>query len=131
MTTSIPPTIPGLTQTQSPSIFDLTPNSGFMKKQLLSRNPLLGYQEGIRNDVPSVLTGLTADASYRKMITCKNDLRVKVLRAPKDKFIVHNSLKGVGRNEQSIFPKPRNDHSLLIPADSHNISLQNKLGLPK
>ena len=126
--TTIPPTIQGLSGKSEQAVF--TPNAGFMKKQLLSRNPLLGYQEGLAETAPSVLTPLTADASYRKMINCRNDLRVKVLRGPKEKFKVHNSLEGVGRNQQSRFTKPKNNYPLLVAADSQNISLKNKLGLP-
>jgi hypothetical protein len=52
--------------------------------------------------------------TYRREIMCRNDLRIKVGRAAKDKFIVHNSLEGVGRNTKSIFTKPQNNHPLLI-----------------
>ena len=62
---------------------------------------------------------------------CRNDLRIKVGRAAKDKFIVHNSLEGVGRNTNSIFTKPKNNNPLLIQADSNNVSRPSKLGRPK
>lgn len=127
----IPPLIPGLTGNQEPSIIDIVPTTGFMKTQLRTRNPLLGYQEGISEAAPAVLNALSADSSYRRMIMCRNDLRVKVLRAPKDKFKIHNSMIGVARNEKSIFQKPKNNHPLLIPADSNDIQRPNKLGIPK
>ena len=127
----IPPRIPGVTGNQEPSIIDIVPTTGFMKTQIRSRNPLLGYQEYISESAPPVLNALSADSSYRRMIMCRNDLRVKVLRAPKDKFKIHNLLIGVGRNEKSIFQKPKNNHPLLIPADSNDIQRPNKLGIPK
>jgi hypothetical protein len=125
------PNIPGFTGKKEPTPFDLVPSQGFYHGNLKTRRPLLGYQDNINENVPSVLTSLTADASYRRMINCRNDLRVKVLRGPKDKFKVHNSLEGVGRNQQSRFPKPKNNYPLLVPADSQNINVKNKLGLPK
>jgi hypothetical protein len=127
----IPPQITGLTGKQEPSLIDIMPTTGFMKTQLKTRNPLIGFQEGISEAAPAVLNALSADSSYRRMIMCRNDLRVKVLRAPKDKFKIHNSLIGVARNEKSIFQKPKNNHPLLIPADSNDIQRSNKLGVPK
>ena len=127
----IPPQIQGLTGNREPSIIDIVPTTGFMKTQLRSKNPLLGYQEYIAESAPPVLTPLTSDSSYRRMIMCRNDLRIKVLRAPKDKFKIHNTLIGVARNESSIFQKPKNNHRLLIPADSNDIQRPNKLGIPK
>ena len=43
----IPPQITGLTGKQEPSLIDIMPTTGFMKTQLKTRNPLIGFQEGI------------------------------------------------------------------------------------
>ena len=78
-----------------------------------------------------MLNNITNVAAYRRNIMCKNDLRVKVLRGPKDKFAIYNSLQGVARNQKSIFPRVKNNHPLLVPADSQNAYMKNSLGLPK
>jgi hypothetical protein len=126
------PVIPGLQKgSKEPTQFDIVPATGFFKGNLKTRNPLLSYQDDITENVPSFLNNLTNVAAYRRAIMCRNDLRIKVGRAAKDKFIVHNSLEGVGRNTNSIFTKPKNNHPLLIQADSNTVSRPSKLGRPK
>lgn len=126
------PVIPGLQKgSKEPTQFDIVPPTGFYKGNLKTRRPLLSYQDDITENVPSFLNNLTNVAAYRREIMCRNDLRIKVGRAAKDKFIVHNSLEGVGRNTNSIFTKPKNNHPLLIQADSNNLSRPSKLGRPK
>ena len=126
------PVIPGLQKgSKEPTAFEIVPSQGFYKGNLKTRKPLLSYQDDINENVPSFLNNLTNVAGYRREIMCRNDLRIKVGRAAKDKFIVHNSLEGVGRNTNSIFTKPKNNHPLLIQADSNNVSRPSKLGRPK
>ena len=126
------PVIPGLQKgSKEPTQFDIVTATGFFKGNLKTRNPLISYQDDITENVPSFLNNLTNVAVYRRGIMCRNDLRIKVGRAAKDKFIVHNSLEGVGRNTNSIFTKPKNNHPLLIQADSNNVSRPSKLGRPK
>jgi len=125
------PAIPGFSGKREPTAFDIVPSQGFYKGNLKTRRPLLGYQDDITENVPSMLTNLTNVAAYRREIMCRNDLRVKVGRTAKDKFMVYNSLEGVGRNTYSIFAKPKNNHPLLIPADSNNVRRPSKLGVPK
>ena len=126
------PVIPGLQKgSKEPTPFQIVPSQGFYKGNLKTRNPLLSYQDDKTENVPSFLNNLTNVSAYRRQIMCRNDLRIKVGRAAKDKFIVHNSLEGVGRNTNSIFTKPKNNHPLLIQADSNNVSRPSKLGRPK
>jgi hypothetical protein len=126
------PAIPGLQKgSKEPTIFQIVPATGFYKGNLKSRRPLLSYQDDITENVPSFLNNLTNVAAYRREIMCRNDLRTKVGRARKDKFIVHNSLEGVGRNNNSIFTKPKNNYPLLIQPDSNNVSRPSKLQRPK
>jgi hypothetical protein len=125
------PVIAGFTGKREPTAFDIVPSQGFYKGNLKTRHPLLSYQDDITENVPSFLNNLTNVAGYRRGIMCRNDLRIKVGRAAKDKFIVHNNLEGVGRNTNSIFTKPKNNHPLLIQADSNNVSRPSKLGRPK
>ncbi len=129
----IPPKIQGLDGRSEPTPFDLIPPRHSGNEILKSRNPLLGYQDGIQQAIPPMLNDLTAQPSHRQMIMCRNELRVKVLRNPKTlgKNFAYNSLQGVSRNESSIFPKPKNNHNLLIPADNLVIHKKSKLGLPK
>lgn len=116
---------------REPTPFELVPTQGFYKSNLRSRDPLLGYQDDIPRKVPPMLNNLTNAAPYRRTLMLKNDLRVKVIRQPKGKFAVYNSLQGVGRNQKSIFPRPKNDHPLLTPADSQHAFSRNTLGVPK
>ena len=126
------PVIPGLQKgSKEPTPFQIVPSQGFYKGNLKTRNPLLSYQDDKTENVPSFLNNLTNVSAYRRQIMCRNDLRIKVGRAAKDKFIVHNSLEGEGRNTNSIFTKPKNNHPLLIQADSNNVSRPSKLGRPK
>ena len=128
---TIPSHIPGFSGTREPTPFEIVPTQGFYKKNLKSRTPLSGHQDDIQSNVPPMLNNITNVAAYRRNIMCKNDLRVKVLRGPKDKFAIYNSLQGVARNQKSIFPRVKNNHPLLVPADSQNAYMKNSLGLPK
>ena len=50
----------------------------------------------------------------RRVIMCKNDLRVKVGRPAKDKQVVNPALKGIGRNTYCEFSRPPNNMPMYL-----------------
>lgn len=107
----------------------LVPTASFSRPNLLSSKPNLGFVKESDLYKPPMLNDTTSISTARRVLNCKNDLRVKVGRRAKDKFSLHQT-SGVGRNTQSIFPREhQNNLALLIPSDSHTAGRLNKLGL--
>jgi hypothetical protein len=100
------------------------PNAGFMKTNLTNRQPLQMQTEVYK---PKMFSESLGCDTSRRVISCRNDLRVKVGKKSKEKSIVRPSLVGVGRNTQSTFAIPPNDLPLMPAYNSNDVSRISKL----
>lgn len=124
----IPSLYAGLTGVAEVPRIDIVPTAHFKRPNLLSREPHLGKYDS-KNDVykPKIMNASLGIDTSRRVIMCKNDLRVKVGRPAKDNARVEPSLKGVGRNTYCKFSRPTNNMPILNMADSQNASKISKL----
>ena len=108
----------------------LVPTASFKRDNLLTRNPPLGYVDPKNMEKPAMHNATTSISTARRVLHCKNDLRVKIGRSAKDRFAL-NQTSGIGRKTSSIFPREHaNDGKIMIPSDSHVAGRLNKLGVP-
>ena len=124
----IPSLYAGFTGVAEVPRIDIVPTAHFKRPNLLSREPHLGKYDS-KNDVykPKMMNASLGTDTSRRVIMCKNDLRVKVGRPAKDNARVEPSLKGVGRNTYCKFSRPTNNMPILNMADSQNASKVSKL----
>ena len=124
----IPSLYAGLTGVAEVPRIDIVPTAHFKRPNLLSREPHLGKYDS-KNDVykPKIMNASLGIDTSRRVIMCKNDLRVKVGRPAKDNARVEPSLKGVGRNTYCKFSRPTNNMPILNMADSQYASKVSKL----
>lgn len=110
----------------------LVPSASFKRDNLLTRNPALGYVDLLKDGQrPAMHNQTTSISTARRVLHCRNDLRVKIGRPAKDRFAL-NQTSGIGRKTSSIFPREHaNDGKIMIPSDSHVAGRLNKLGVPK
>ena len=127
--------IPSLTSgllgnTEVPTIA-LIPSASFMRHNLLTKNPPLGFVDPKNMDKPAMHNATTSISTARRVLHCRNDLRIKIARPPKDRFAL-NQTSGIGRKTNSIFPRENaNNGRIMIPSDSHVAYKRNNLGIPK
>jgi len=124
----IPSLYAGFTGVAEVPRIDIVPTAHFKRPNLLSREPHLGKYDS-KNDVykPKMMNASLGTDTSRRVIMCKNDLRVKVGRPAKDKQVVNPALKGIGRNTYCEFSRPTNNMPILNMADSQNASKVSKL----
>ena len=124
----IPSLYAGFTGVAEVPRIDIVPTAHFKRPNLLSREPHLGKYDS-KNDVykPKMMNASLGTDTSRRVIMCKNDLRVKVGRPAKDKQVVNPALKGIGRNTYCEFSRPPNNMPVLKMADSQNASKISKL----
>ena len=109
----------------------LVPTCSFKRDNLLTKNPPLGFVDPKMMDKPPMHNQTTSIDTSRRVLMCKNDLRVKIGRPAKDRFALGQTT-GVGRKTTSIFPREHgNNGRIMIPSDSHTAGRLNKLGIPK
>ena len=127
--------IPSLTSgllgnTEVPTIA-LIPSASFMRHNLLTKNPPLGFVDPKNMDKPAMHNATTSISTARRVLHCKNDLRISIGRPPKQRFQL-NQTSGIGRKTNSIFPRENaNNGRIMIPSDSHVAYKRNNLGIPK
>ena len=113
-----------------PSV-DLVPSASFKRENMTTRNPALGYVDPMTMDKPAMHNQTTSISTARRVLMCKNDLRVKVGRPAKHRFAL-NQTSGIGRKTSSIFTREHpNNGRIMRPSDNHVASRLNKLGIPK
>ena len=100
------------------------PNAGFMKLNLTNKEPLQAFQVPYK---PKIFSESLGCDTSRRVMMCRNDLRVRVGKKAKEKSIVRPSLEGVGRKTTSIFERPVNNLPILPSYDSNDISRLSKL----
>jgi len=100
------------------------PNAGFIKPNLTNKKPLQAFQENYK---PKMFSESLGCDTSRRVLSCRNDLRVKVGKKLKEKSTVKPSYEGVGRKTVSIFERPVNDLPLMPTYDSNDISRLSKL----
>lgn len=110
----------------------LVPTASFKRDNLLTKNPPLGYVDLLKDGQrPAMHNATTSISTARRVLHCRNDLRVKVGRPAKDRFAL-NQTSGIGRNSKSIFSREHaNNGKIMIPSDSQVAGRLNKLGVPK
>jgi hypothetical protein len=127
----IPSLMSGLEGKEAVPAIALVPTASFKRENLTTKNPNLGYVPENQIYKPAMMNETTSISTARRVIMCRNDLRVKVGRPAKDKFKLHQT-SGVGRKTNDIFPRERpNNLPLHITTDSQSIFTLNKLGVPK
>lgn len=126
----IPSLISGLEGKEAVPAIALVPTASFKRENLTTKNPNLGYVPENQIYKPAMMNDTTNISTSRRVIMCRNDLRVKVGRPAKDKFKLHQT-SGVGRKTNDIFPRERpNNSKLHITTDSQSVIKLNKLGAP-
>ena len=126
----IPSLISGLEGKEAVPAIALVPTASFKRENLTTKNPNLGYVPENQIYKPAMMNDTTSISTARRVIMCRNDLRVKVGRPAKDKFKLHQT-SGVGRKTNDIFPRERpNNSKLHITTDSQSVIKLNKLGVP-
>eukprot|EP00966_Prymnesium_polylepis_P222687 5151391-Prymnesium_polylepis.7 len=110
----------------------LVPTASFSRANLLSKNPMIGFvdEATIHKGKPKMLNGTTDVSTKRRVIACRNDLRVKVGHPAKDKLTMKPPT-GIGRKTKSIFPRDPNNLAVYVPASSDDGARNSKLGVPK
>ena len=128
----IPSLYSGLEGKETVPTVSLVPTASFKRDNLLTKNPPLGYVDLLKDGQrPAMHNATTSISTARRVLMCKNDLRVKIGRPAKDRFAL-GQVTGVGRKTTSIFPREhRNNGRIMIPSDSHTAGRLNKLGIPK
>ena len=126
----IPSLISGLEGKEAVPAIALVPTASFKRENLTTKNPNLGYVPENQIYKPAMMNDTTNISTSRRVIMCRNHLRVKVGRPAKDKFKLHQT-SGVGRKTNDIFPRERpNNSKLHITTDSQSVIKLNKLGVP-
>ena len=126
----IPALSAGLTGTRTVPAIDFVPGAVMKKENLFTRMPLLGFVPEGEIYKPKMLNPTTSIDTSDRVLMCRNDLRVKVGRRPKESRTIKQVLEGYSRNSSSFFPRPPNNLTLLVPRSSMDASRPNKLGLP-
>ena len=121
----------GLSGTAALPAIDFVPTAVYKKENLTSKMPLLGFVPENEIDKPKMLNPTTSIDTSDRVLACRNDLRVKVGRKPKEARTIKMVLDGYGRGESSFFPRPPNNRPLLVSRSSIDASRPNKLGLPR
>ena len=127
----IPSLTAGLLGKETVPTLALVPTASFKRDNLLTKNPPLGFVDPKTMDKPAMHNAVTSIDTSRRVLMCKNDLRVKVGRSAKERFAL-NQTSGIGRKTGSIFPRKHpNNGKIMIPSNSHVAGRLNKLGIPK
>jgi hypothetical protein len=109
----------------------LIPSASFMRHNLLTKQPSLGFVDPKNMHQQPMMNDTTSISTARRVLHCRNDLRILIGRPPKDRFNV-GQVTGIGRNTNSIFPREKaNNGKIMIPSDSHVAYKRNNLGIPK
>ena len=83
-----------------------------------------------KNEFSNPATDITMFNNYRREDNCRNDLMVRSGRPARQQQLLLASTHGVGRNQNSIFPRNKNNGDILIPVHSGFAARPNKLGIP-
>jgi hypothetical protein len=101
----------------------------FVRQNLLSTQPNLGFVKENKLYKPKMYDNISKFAD-RRVMSCRNDLRVVIGNPPKDHLVVRPPLVGIGRRtHHKIFPRPQNNLPVLVPANSADASRPSKLGI--
>ena len=98
------------------------------EKNLTTRMPLLGFVQDSDIYKPKILNPTTSIDTSDRVLACRNDLRVKVGRRPKEARTIKHVLEGYGRNTTSFFPRPPNNLPLLVPRSAVDASPSQSTG---
>ncbi len=109
----------------------VVPTASYKRENLTTKMPMLGFIEEAKIYKPPILNPTTDVSTARRVLMCRNDLRVKVGRRAKEERTIKFSIEGIGRNTKSFFPRPINNRPILVPTNSQDASKRNKLGLPR
>lgn len=125
----IPSIYSGLEGKAAVPMIALVPSASFKKENTTTRQPSLGFVDPRKMDKPAMHNATTSISTARRVLHCRNDLRVKIGRPPKDRFAVGQVT--IGRKTTSIFPREHpNNGRIMIPSDSQVAYKLNKLGIP-
>ena len=127
----IPSLYSGLQGKEAVPAVALVPGTLFRRANMTTKEPSLGYVPPEQMHKQPMMNDCTSIDTSRRVIHCKNDLRIFIGRPPKDKFAL-NQTSGVGRKTSSIFPREyANNGKIMVTSDSQVASKLNKLGLPR
>ena len=128
----IPSLTAGLLGNSEVKTLELIPNASFKRENMTTKQPSLGYVDLLKDGhKPAMHNATTSISTARRVLHCKNDLRISIGRPPKQRFQL-NQTSGIGRNTNSIFPRENaNNGRIMIPSDSHVAYKRNNLGIPK
>ena len=127
----IPSLTAGLEGKEELPMLALIPTSSFKRENMTTKNPPLGFVDPKNMHQQPMMNDTTSISTARRVLHCKNDLRISIGRPAKQRFQL-NQTSGIGRNTNSIFPREKaNNGKIMIPSDSHVAYKRNNLGIPK
>ena len=128
----IPALYAGMTGENEIPTLQFLPVASFKRENLLTRSPFLGFVNEKDIYRTPMLNPTTSIATDRRVMCCRNDLRVSVGRPAKDKRSMYapNGFSNKELNTNNKFARPFNNYKLLIPTNSQDASKKSMLGIP-